>query len=86
MFIQPWHCISLMVASTHQQWDRPTDEPDAADWNPTEEVQGIQRQYSVRDEDAEGEEAAVREDIHAQGDYILTLSYFELYKPRSHGC
>lgn len=62
-----------MAASTHQQWDWPTDEPDAADWNTTEEVQSIQRQYFVRDEDAEGEEAAIREDVYAQGDYALIV-------------
>lgn len=54
-----------MAALTYQQWNRPTDEPDAADWNAAEEVQGVQRQYSVWDENAEGKEAAVGENIYA---------------------
>lgn len=57
----------LNILGTHQQRDRPADEPDAADRDPAEEVQGVSGQHPVGDEDAEGEEATVRENLHAQG-------------------
>ena len=61
------HLASLTSSRTYQQRDRPADEPDAADRDPAEEVQGVPGQHPVGDEDAQGEEAAVREDLHAQG-------------------